>query len=67
MVKLADIAKRVASDMVLRSSRRIIPVFIDDNQFARVNDPLCKQAEEIAFSDMEVYGVDIHPDLCNNE
>ena len=49
--------------MVLRSSRRVLPHYIPDNQFSNTNDSLLKKAEKAALEDMEEYGVNIHPDL----
>jgi hypothetical protein len=63
MVKLDDIVEQVALDMVLRSSRRVLPHYIPDNQFSNTNDSLLKKAEKAALEDMEEYGVNIHPDL----
>jgi hypothetical protein len=67
MVKLADIIEKVVTDMMLRSSRRILPHYVPDNQFSSTHDPKLRDAKQAALQDMEGDGDYIHPELVENE
>ena len=67
MVKLGDIIEKVVSDMILRSSRRIVPDFFPNIEFNNWNDPKLEDAETVALDDMRLNGEYIPPELENNE
>ena len=67
MVKLGDIIEKVVSDMILRSSRHIVPDFVPNSEFNNGNDPKLEDAEKVALDDMRLNGEYIPPELENNE